>query len=84
MAWDNQCRGCRFWQCEIPEQYTYGFCHRMPPQTTKHIQIKGAKFGNDGGEVLITDTNNPAWPNTREDDWCGEWVQRTEPLPERT
>lgn len=82
-TWNGLCRGCRWWQCDIPEQYKFGFCHRLPPTTTKHVTVKGARFGNDGGEVSIIDTNNPAWPNTSEDDWCGEWAGRDTPLPER-
>lgn len=83
-TWNGLCRGCRWWQCDIPEQYKFGFCHRLPPTTTKHVTVKGARFGNDGcSEVSIIDTNNPAWPNTSEDDWCGEWAGRDTPLPER-
>ena len=78
-----RCRQCTFWVCDQPQQFSYGFCHRLPPQTIKHVHIRGAKFGNDGGEVTITDTNNPAWPNTNEDDWCGEFSVRSMPLPDR-
>lgn len=66
---DVTCRMCLWWRCDIPEQDKFGFCHRYPPTTT-------GVTGDRGG---IT-----AWPNTSEVDWCGEFVERAEPLPERT
>ena len=80
--WAGKCRGCKWWECELPEQYTFGFCHRHPPQTEKHVAVKNARFG-EGGELTITDTRQPAWPNTAETDWCGEWAERHAPLPQR-
>lgn len=72
-----RCRECKFWQCDNPEQYIYGDCHRRAPLTEKHVTAKSARWGGEGlAELTITDTRRPAWPNTHEDDWCGEFEKK--------
>lgn len=78
--WEGLCRGCKYWQCDAPGQYVFGFCKRYPPDTQVHIATKRADYGQ-GIEVTINDTAIPKCPNTKEDDWCGEWSARSSPLP---
>jgi len=72
----NTCKDCRFWH-KAEAQYIYGDCHRYPPQPDISVSMKPARYG-EGGEVSMMRRAQPIYPNTHEDDWCGECATRPE------
>lgn len=64
------CKTCRFWLLHEP-QHIYGDCHRMPPLNTLSAHARPVDY--DRVQVTITSERHAAWPNTNQDDWCGEW-----------
>lgn len=73
-----RCRDCRHWECELPEQYTWGFCRRFPPVADQYVAARQGQYG--GVEVTISSRLEPKWPQTKEDHWCGEFHQSPESL----
>lgn len=58
------CRTCRFWAAKFPNDW-HSWCRRRAP----FARLVVTTPDSCGGEV------KPAWPQTRESDWCGEWEQ---------
>jgi hypothetical protein len=67
------CKACTFWVKDEPG-HIYGTCRRMPPQGRLAVDIKPAGYGGDGAHtVSVTRFPHADWPNTHEEDWCGEY-----------
>lgn len=75
----KRCRDCRHWQCDHPEQYTWGHCRRYPPTSENYIAARPAQYGG-GVEVTIGSKQEPFWVQTNEHHWCGEFHQSAESL----
>jgi hypothetical protein len=57
------CDKCRFWDCYADtkaNEFGFGYCHRHAPV---------ACIGKD----VFGDSENIVWPQTRDNDWCGEF-----------
>lgn len=74
------CETCRFWLKGEP-QFIYGDCRRMPPQGRLAVDIKPASYGEKVMNVSITRFPHADWPNTHQDDWCGEHQPKDAPHP---
>ena len=64
-----QCRSCQFWEQYKEPQGTmpaWGFCLRYPPVPV---------FRPDSHSGLTLSSVTPEWPETRENEWCGEFKQ---------
>jgi DNA-directed RNA polymerase alpha subunit len=75
MAQERQCKVCRFWLRQAPEDLS-GQCRRFPPslpQTEKQQEELAAT-----GAGVFTG----AWPDTLGVDWCGEFQAREATPPE--
>lgn len=71
---DHVCKECRFWsqETEVPEENKLGIrgeCRRYPP-----LHMVSTLITVDD-EAMREDDNlwTGVWPNTYEDDWCGEF-----------
>lgn len=67
------CATCRWWD-RLQEGHTYGDCRRMPPLNT--FYAAGRQTSADRVEVNLMTDRRASWPNTSQDDWCGEHRQR--------
>ena len=72
-----KCETCRFFH-KAEAQYIYGDCHRHPPQFNFT-----ANFTEDGYErrrfkVEVSRHSNGVWPNVYQDEWCGEYQEKTD------
>lgn len=71
MVDNGTCETCKHWFKGEP-QFTYGYCKRFPPQPGFQFNVRPGKWG-EGGEATITRTPGATeYPNTKNDDWCGE------------
>ena len=73
------CDTCRWWNPPfepIDAQFDLGHCRRMPPTTTSSV---GNRY-RDGHPVRgeIVSGSHTGWPETRPQDWCGEWKAKGE------
>jgi hypothetical protein len=69
------CKDCKFWDKSEPG-YIYGDCHRRAPGTD--LSVTARPSGTyERVEVTITSTHRPRWPNTHQDDWCGEFEPKS-------
>lgn len=73
------CSTCRFWDRE-QQQFTFGFCRRWPPRAGMWVTARPAG-SYDRVEISIQTNSQPEWPNTRQDDGCGEHATRTGAAP---
>jgi len=72
---DQSCSTCRWWDKKEPG-HTYADCHRMPPQSRLSVDIQREPFGEQY-KVAITRFPHADWPNTHQDNFCGEWSAKT-------
>ena len=67
-----RCDECKFWEREIDE----GSCKILSPR------ILLAQFDdNCGQQWQWPDSHTGCWPVTSEDDWCGEFVDKSKEYP---
>ena len=66
----STCKGRRWWDKKDPG-HTYADCRRNPPLNT--LSAAGREVGGGRVHVEILTHRHASWPNTHEDDWCGEW-----------
>ncbi len=62
---EQRCENCRFWK-RLPkdeEEPGLGDCKRHAPRPI--IALSGLRMDECLSEIY--------WPETREEDWCGEW-----------
>ena len=64
-----KCVSCKFWE-EDSEKSSYGYCHRYAPKPAPRSEIVHRVEGDT--------SMNTFWPQTREEDWCGEWSAQVE------
>lgn len=68
------CCTCQFWEKfgwqDTVEHSSVGECHRNAPQTIQLCQA--SSLGGQNAEY------DAIWPETLEDEWCGEWKERTD------
>ncbi len=57
---DEVCKNCRWW-VKVAEYTNTGHCHRLPPLL---------------GEEDATNWSKAAFPETKENDWCGEFRKK--------
>ncbi len=69
MSAKPSCADCTFWERWGSER---GGCHRLPPSTD--FEVSGREVSYQRVQVTITKSHNPIWPNTAQDDWCGEFT----------
>lgn len=67
-----ECKTCRFWH-KAEEQYVFGDCHRYPPVTGFTFDIRPGKWGEGGSATISRNPARTEYPNTNQDEWCGEW-----------
>ena len=72
------CETCRFWDKQQP-QHTYANCRRLPPRAAWGVSAQ-ARGSYETPIINIYTRSEPEWPNTNENDWCGEH-QPKEPTP---
>ena len=63
----SRCASCKWWQSEKSSEgrsYAFGRCHLNPPEN------KTMSFQTPGGIIRQPVT---AWPQTKPDDFCGQW-----------
>jgi len=58
----EECESCRFYLPRKDIEYL-GYCRRFPPTLTKKFYQSGNADGAEGG-----------FPQSRKNDWCGEWM----------
>ena len=68
-----KCGECIFWERWGTER---GGCHRLPPHTD--FEVSGREVQFERLQITITKSHNPIWPNTAQDDWCGEFKPKSE------
>jgi DNA-directed RNA polymerase alpha subunit len=69
MAAERQCKGCRFWLRQAPEDLS-GQCRRFPPNLPQTEKQQEA-LEETGAGVFVG-----VWPDTLGVDWCGEFQPR--------
>lgn len=68
MEQEQLCKTCRFWDGRFS-----GICRKYPPKVIiVDVERKDTK---------VYHQKQTLWPDTDEDDWCGEWEAKT-PAPE--
>jgi hypothetical protein len=60
---EKQCDNCKFWKevVEVVDNPNMGPCRRRAPMSETTNPLSGAK------------NLNALWPQTKSNDWCGEW-----------
>ena len=71
----SKCADCKFWERWGTE---FGGCRRLPPQVDFNFDAREAPYQKL--QITITRSHKPVWPNTSQDDWCGEL--QPHPLPQ--
>lgn len=66
---NRNCRNCRFWH-ETPDSDVFGGDCRIRSPVIVMGQLNLAAGECDGTDIATMGF----WPNTGEDDWCGEFV----------
>ncbi len=69
----ENCETCRFWDGSSPDATGWGMCRRNPPTHVSHEILDGGGIANVG-----------FWPDTEDDDWCGEFQEKIELRPKAT
>jgi DNA-directed RNA polymerase alpha subunit len=69
MAEEPQCKACRFWLRQAPEDLS-GQCRRFPPSLAQTEKQQGELETSGAG------TFAGVWPDTLGVDWCGEFQAR--------
>lgn len=59
---DETCSNCKFWIADCSDLDYGGECHRRCPIVLPPASIAGKEY--------------IGWPDTKKDDWCGEWEYR--------
>jgi len=71
---EELCSNCRFF-------FNSNTCHRHPPTVSGSSPICNAE--EDAGGItwgtIRSAPNEPDWPNTHPEMWCGEWRPRSGP-----
>lgn len=62
------CSSCRWWDKKHPS-HTYADCRRLPPRNT--LSVSGRDVGGRA-QITLDVHSHASWPNTADDDWCGE------------
>lgn len=70
---ERYCQECWFW---VRVERDHGLCRRHAPKA--FVVQRGA--GPETDDSSVTGPNWAGWPETCEDDWCGEW--RGKPVAE--
>lgn len=68
-----KCSTCKWWNKTEPG-HTYADCRRQPPQFNFNVNVKRSRYGDNQDEITVSRFPNAQWPNTNENDWCGEYA----------
>lgn len=74
---EKTCSTCRFWGAA--DECDEGPCHRYPP-VLNHSMVASQPENDDGNASMEESYKIYCWayPVTGEDEWCGEWQEKTE------
>jgi hypothetical protein len=70
-----QCRDCQFWEEFLMRgegMPARGFCLRYPPVPIGRTDSSTEGQRGEYRDVIATSVS-PEWPETRENEWCGEY-----------
>lgn len=74
----ESCENCRFWEewqeADAENNRAMGICRRHAPRPRPFCL-------DNSGNSFPEYTDKTEWPNTFEDNWCGEWQAKRVPLP---
>ncbi len=75
---DEKCATCRFWlavrQVYDGNAEVFGVCRRYPPGGLSTYVLQMLALGR---AAELTPVSEAHWPNTSEEDWCGEYSPRS-------
>lgn len=66
-----RCRSCQFWKMGSSSEV--GECRRLPPQIVSRTSDYSRSLGGGDYSEGISTSVDSEWPDTKAEDWCGEW-----------